>query len=671
MTATIDAHARLGRESAARFVGRCPHDKRRAQATQEAPDVSFRAQLQAWRKPATIPRAGLTRDGCRAVAAPAGVLQNSTAMPPSRALRIRAAFVFALFALLFALCAEAESPKRVLILHSFGRDFAPYDTIASVFRTDLAQRSADPITFIEANLDFGRAANGKEERAFVEYLSTRFGDAPPNAVVSIGPPAARFYLRHRAELFPDAPMVMGALDERFVQQVSLPSSDAVVAGKVDLPRLVENILQLLPDTETIAVVIGASELERFWFGELQRELAPFASRVKFEWLNELSLVQMQERVAKLPPHSAVFYGLLIVDAAGVPHERQDALASLRAASNAPIFGIYESELGKGVVGGPYTSQRRAGTSIASVTLRALSGPPDSGPQVDIAAFESPVYDWRELERWHIEQGRLPPGSEIRFRPPSIWQEHRIAVIATSGALVFQALLIAALLLQSARRLRAERAAEALAGRLVTAHEDERRRLARELHDDVTQRLAGLAIDAARIEGGAAGRADGAAAHSIREGLAELSEDVHALSYRLHPSVIEDLGLVEALKIECDRVAHRSSLRANFAYRDVPRNLSPEAALCLFRVAQEALRNVERHAGANDVEVFVEGNDGGVAISVRDNGAGFDPSRAGGRASLGLASMKERVRLLGGRLDIESGRGTGTVLHAWVPLRKAA
>ena len=109
----------------------------------------------------------------------------------------------------------------------------------------------------------GAAPSEKEERALLDYLRVRFDDAPPDVVVTIGPPAARLYVRHRAELFPGTPLVMGALDQRFVQQMTLAPTDAVVAGKLDLPGLVENILQLLPETQTIAVVVGASELERF------------------------------------------------------------------------------------------------------------------------------------------------------------------------------------------------------------------------------------------------------------------------------------------------------------------------------------------------------------------------------------------------------------------------
>jgi PAS domain S-box-containing protein len=203
----------------------------------------------------------------------------------------------------------------------------------------------------------------------------------------------------------------------------------------------------------------------------------------------------------------------------------------------------------------------------------------------------------------------------------------------------------------------------LAGRLLTAHEDERRRLARELHDDLTQRLARLAIDAGGLE--QRGR-DGTVVKSIREELVRLSDDVHAMSYRLHPSVLDDLGLVEALKTECDRVARRGSLRVEVDANGVPTALPADASLCLFRVAQEALSNASRHAGASAVTVLLTPRDSGLELAVRDDGSGFDPDGPRGRASLGLASMRERVRLLNGRFDIESAPGRGTRVVAWVP-----
>jgi signal transduction histidine kinase len=585
--------------------------------------------------------------------------------------RVRAAFVWAVIALLLSLGAEAASPRRILILHSFGRDVAPYDTTTSVFRTDLARRSPEPITFVEASLDLGRAVSESEKLAFLEYLKARFGESPPDVVVTIGAPAARLYLVHRPELFPAAPLVLGSLDERFVRNVPLRKNDAVVAVGVELPRLVDNIVQLLPETRTIAVVVGASELERLWLLEFKREFARYSPPIEFDWLSELSLTQMEERVAKLPPHSAVLHALLIVDAAGVPLERQDVLGRLYSASNAPIFGLYENELGKGVVGGPFLSQRRQGEKIATATLRALGAPAPDQPQVDVMRLEPAVYDARELERWSIDSSRLPPGSEVRFRLPSAWEEHRAAIVATVVLVVLQAALIAGLLIQRGRRRTAEREAQHLGGRILTAQEDERRRLAREMHDDVTQRLAALAIDAARMQGDGSGAIEGGAVETLRQRLVGLSEDVHALSYRLHPSVIEDLGLVAALRVECARVARQEPIHVDFEHEDIPKKLPPSAAICLFRVAQEALRNVVRHARARNVEVSLQRKEGGIALLVRDDGKGFSEAGVDDRSSLGLVSMRERVRLVGGRIDIVGRPNEGTSVVAWVPLREAA
>jgi signal transduction histidine kinase len=146
----------------------------------------------------------------------------------------------------------------------------------------------------------------------------------------------------------------------------------------------------------------------------------------------------------------------------------------------------------------------------------------------------------------------------------------------------------------------------------------------------------------------------------------ISEDVHTLAYQLHPSVLEELGLAEALRTECERFRSRS--RA-----DVSVNLDPHAArvgadeaLCLFRVAQEALRNVERHANADAVAVALRQQDGGTLLTVRDNGRGFDLDGARERPSLGLESMRERAQLTGGHLCIDSVPGEGTAIVAWVP-----
>ncbi len=211
----------------------------------------------------------------------------------------------------------------------------------------------------------------------------------------------------------------------------------------------------------------------------------------------------------------------------------------------------------------------------------------------------------------------------------------------------------------------------LSRRLIRAHEEERALLARELHDDVTQRLAVLAIDVGRAEPAAPHGAQAEAMRSVREGLVRLSEDVHSLAYQLHPSVLEELGLAEALRTECERIGRHSRIELSVRLDPLPSVVGKDAALCLFRVAQEALNNVTRHAGARVASVALRSMDGGLLLAVRDDGVGFDPLSPGKRRSLGLASMRERVRLVSGTLDIESALGRGTEIVVWVPLEGEA
>lgn len=566
----------------------------------------------------------------------------------------------------------AEAPaRRLLIIHSFGREIAPYAASIAVFRRELASRSPEPVVFIETTLDAGRTLRPAGEAAFAAYLRERFADPAPDLIVSVAGPAALFLARWRNEIFPGVPLMMTAVDVRVVPRAALRPGDAAVTTRIDLPRVFDALLRLLPDTRTIAVVLGITPLERYWREQLQHDTAFLAGRVNFVWLDGLSLPQIKQRVATLPPRSAVYFGLLVVDGAGVPHEGQQALSELRQEANAPIFSIFEGDLGLGVVGGPYISQTRSGSETARLALQQLAAGPRAGAQEVTVGMDTVAYDVRELQRWRIDEARLLPHGELRYRPASPWVQYRSAILATTGILLAQTGLIAALLLQRARTRRAEREARSLGGRLITAYEDEGRRLARELHDDITQRLAGVAIEAATLGriGDAAARE--AAEQSIGSELADLSRDVHALSYRLHPSVVDDLGLGEALRTVCERAARRAAVEVGFQGDEAGAALRGDRALGLFRVAQEALRNALRHAQPKHVRVELRAEDGGTRVSVVDDGTGFDPDAPRDHASLGLASMRERVALLGGRLEVRSRRGQGTTVSAWVPAAEAS
>ena len=207
----------------------------------------------------------------------------------------------------------------------------------------------------------------------------------------------------------------------------------------------------------------------------------------------------------------------------------------------------------------------------------------------------------------------------------------------------------------------------LAGRLLQAQEDERRRIAREMHDDWTQRLAVLAIDAAKLETQLDPSSN---AHrqlqEMRGELVRLSEDVHALSRHLHPSILDDLGLVDALRSECASVTRREGVAVAYRSDDVTDSLPKDVALCVYRVAQEALRNVVKHAGTEEARVSLIRSGRELILTVQDRGVGFDAAEVRSRAGLGLSSMGERVRLVRGELSVDSEPGQGTTVTVRVP-----
>ena len=277
------------------------------------------------------------------------------------------------------------------------------------------------------------------------------------------------------------------------------------------------------------------------------------------------------------------------------------------------------------------------------------------------------------ERRQLHAGELEQVSvEYRYLHPvhgQRWIHHlgRIAVRDAEGRPV----VAFGVLRDISERKRAENDLRNLNQRLVRAHEEERALLARELHDDVTQRLAVLAIDVGRIELASAGAEQAESLKAVREGLARLSEDIHSLAYQLHPAILDELGLAEALRTECERAGLRSHVELSVEIDPLPTVVERDTALCLYRVAQEALNNTVRHACARTANVVLRKAHDGLMLAVSDDGAGFDPALAREGGSIGLASMRERVRLVNGTLDIASSPGRGTTITAWVPLEGAA
>ena len=168
-------------------------------------------------------------------------------------------------------------------------------------------------------------------------------------------------------------MVFTAVDECRIQFAALSENDAVVAVRIDYLAAIENILQVLPSTKNVTVVVGTSPIEQFWMNEIGKDVKSLTDRVSFTWTNNLSFDDLLKHAAALPPHSAIFWELMVVDAAGVVHEGNTALARLHAVSNAPIFSYDESFFGREIVGGPLLAVLDSSRQTAAVAIRILGG----------------------------------------------------------------------------------------------------------------------------------------------------------------------------------------------------------------------------------------------------------------------------------------------------------
>ncbi len=223
------------------------------------------------------------------------------------------------------------------------------------------------------------------------------------------------------------------------------------------------------------------------------------------------------------------------------------------------------------------------------------------------------------------------------------------------------------------RRNAESVARELGGRLINAQEAERRRIARDLHDDLSQRLALLSVELEMF-----GQKPPAQREVIADRMEEfsgvvkhLSSDVHRLAHELHPAKLDQLGLVAAARGFCKEVAATHEIVITFKSHEIPRELPQDVALCLYRITQEALRNVIKHSGASGARVELAAGANGLHLSVTDDGQGFDSSAAATNGALGIVSMRERVRMVQGELTVHSRPGAGTQIEVRVPIPPSA
>jgi PAS domain S-box-containing protein len=703
--------------------------------------------------------------------------------------------MFILLCVLSGLPAAAEpAAKNVLILHNWTTLPQSWTMMESTVRA----RVPAQINFYAASVENPRFDEKDYQENLAETLRG-YGKVKLDVVVAATYPVFQFAMQYRDKMFPGVPIVFTDISAQQEQDI-LPGATGVIS-RLGLPETIDLALRLHPDTTSVAVITGVSAWDKYWFSVAHSELLLRQDKVR-----EIDLIEPEPegskilaKVAQLPPHTVVLFQLRPSDFVQSAVEPIDVLATV--AQRLPTYSAWQGlALTHGGVGGAYRDLPKEAVLNGEVVARILSGErPENIPYVHDPELRVNV-DWRALQRWHIPESALPPGSVILYRDPTLWERDGTYVIAASAVIAVLCSLILALVWQRARKRKAEavlresekrfrvmadttpsliwmcdskgnityqndrrvtftghdsrpssgyvdvckayvhpddldkvrntfsralehhesfakeyrlrrydgvyrwmfdvasprvngdgsfagfigsaiditdqklaqEALEKISGRLIEAQEEERSRIARELHDDICQRLALLSIELEQVNR----RPTDSAAISdqrlrdVREHCLGIASDVQSLSHKLHSSKLEYLGVVAAIRGFCKEFAKQHEVSIEFTDWNVPKNLPRDISLCLFRVAQEALNNAVKYSGVVQFTVELRGLPTEVQLEVRDAGAGFEMEDVKSSRGLGLVSMEERVHLVNGRFSIESKPGAGTRIVATVPVISA-
>jgi signal transduction histidine kinase len=564
-----------------------------------------------------------------------------------------------------ASAAEPKAKNVLLLFSSSGRNSDNWDPFDALVRA----RVPGQITFYRAYLEVSQAGEKSYLESQAETFRRTYAGIKLDLVIAGNPEEFHFAELYRDKIFPGVPIIFTGVSARELEEEKVWPGVTGVTTPVGLRETIDLALHLHPDTKTVAVIANASKSAGYWFAVAHAELLHHQDQVtEIDVLGPAS-GDLLERVAALPPHTVALFQIA-PDSSRPAFGAFDLLTAV--AQRLPTYSAWPSLcLNYGCVGGAYEDWPKERSLTAELAARVLLGErPDDIPVVHASDLQVRV-DWRALQRWHIPESALPAGSQVLYREPTLWQRVWKYAIAGIAVIAVQFLLIFGLLRQRARRRKAEAALreseKRFRGRLLEAQEEERRRIARELHDDICQKLALLSTEVAKANRSVNGSAEATALEEIQQHCSHIARDVQSLSHQLHNSKLEYLGIVTAIRGLCNELRKQCDVSIEFKDENVPVRLPENISLCLFRVAQEALHNAVKYSGTRQFQVEMRAGKNEVELIVTDAGAGFDIEEALTNRGLGLVSMQERVHLVRGRFAVESRPGSGTKIVASVPL----
>jgi signal transduction histidine kinase len=585
---------------------------------------------------------------------------------------------FVAVSVLLACCALdsvalARQQKEVLVLYATRRDAQIVAVGDRELPAAIERGIGGGLDYYSEFLDQARVSQLEYQAAFSEFLKVKYQGQRFDLLIAMGEVPLRFLSARRPQIFGDVPIVF--FSDRLVER---PSNATGILSEANFGDTVTLASALQPGARDVYVISGTSPNDERLLELAKTQFRTFEPTLTFHYLSRLPASELLQHLSSISPNSIVYYLLFDRDGAGINVHPLEFVDRVTAASAAPVYSWVDSVIGRGVVGGSLKEQEKQAQAVSGLAVRVLQG--ESADRITVATpdLNTRQVDWRQLQRWGISESRVPVGTVVHFKVPTAWEQYRGWIIAAVAAMLAQSVLIAMQLVQRRRRLQAEAKLikqqdelqqsydriRDLGARLLNAQERERARIARELHDDISQRMAVLGIDlkmlSSSLDGKAADITSGVVARTQ-----EITRSIHDLAHQLHPARLHLLGLVGALR-GLERELSRPGLAITLTHDEIP-PLSPELTLCLFRIVQEALQNAIKYSQAHEVAVALNRvNGSGVRLTITDDGVGFNVDGTWNRG-LGLISMRERLEAVGGTLSIFSKPGYGTRLVASAPL----
>ena len=601
----------------------------------------------------------------------------------------------------------------ILVLHSYHSGLARVENINQGIKDVLLAKDRQDIELHIEYMDGMRRPDEENFQRMYRFLAEKYSTNKFAAVIGADTLAVTFLQRYYAELFPLTPILYCG--------TSCPRDDDDFAGRafvgvcenVDIVATVEAGLDLYPATKEIFIINDRTADGQLYDARIREAMKILGDRVAFTLWDDLTMPELQQKVREIEKGGLVLLVNFTRDREGETFSYGRGLGLISAKCKVPILSMWNFYLGSGVLGGMMVEGRSQGMAVAKMVVDILMGEPIENLVGPKATENHLIFDYNLMKRFEIPYKALPNGSIVTDEPQSIlWKYKKTGLTVLGIALALEATVII-LSVVTYKSKKAEQMLEGLVDKrtheltraneklkaeihvrkkieealreseetlhqlsvnLLTVQENERRRISVELHDELGQSLAALKLQVGSLEkqlGYDLPYVLQEECDELRQSINLIIENVRRLSRDLSPVALDDLGIDAALEYLITNFAKLHEIQVTHDLVEINHLFSQEAQRLVYRIVQESLNNIGKHAHATHVSIKIEKLKNRIFLIVKDNGTGFNTrefqNRKKSESGMGLAAMAERVRILEGVMDIDSEKGEGTTITVSLPV----